>query len=276
MKFIYDGHSLKSGIYKITNVLNNRVYIGSAREFKERWKNHQRSLINNKHQNKYLQNDFNKYYLLNGNHDFLVFEILELLEGDKRQRTLKEQYYVDKYYDQQKECYNIKKEVLMSDPFYKHNNETKKKLSDLAKKRTGDKNSNYGNKWTEGMKEMQRKKVAERCSNPDYRNQLSIGQKNKKMSLEEKNAANEKRKISNKKAYHDNSETKQKVLAALEKALAAKRKEVEQHKDGILVNIYPSIKSASIAVQISACSISDCCRGKQKTAAGYVWKYKSI
>lgn len=275
MKFIYDGHSLKSGIYKITNVLNNRVYIGSAREFKERWKNHQRSLINNKHQNKYLQNDFNKYYLLNGNHDFLIFEILELVDGDKKERTLQEQYYIDKYYDQQKECYNIKKEVLMSDPSYKHNNETKKKLSDLAKKRTGDKNPNYGNKWTENMKELQRKRVADRCSNPEYRKKLTAGQKNKKMSLEEKNAANEKRKIANKNAYHNSLETKEKVLAGLEKALAAKRKEVEQYKDGILINTYSSIKEASIAVQISHCSISDCCRGKQKTAAGYTWRYKT-
>ena len=36
MEYKYEGHSLKSGIYKITNKLNDRVYIGSAKEFKNR------------------------------------------------------------------------------------------------------------------------------------------------------------------------------------------------------------------------------------------------
>lgn len=276
MKFVYEGCSLKSGIYKITNTLNGRVYIGSAKEFKERWNDHRRNLAKNKHQNKYLQNDYNKFYQFCGNDDFLIFEILELTNGDKKERTLKEQHYIDKHYDHQKECYNIRKEALMSDSFYKHNNEIKKILSNLAKKRTGNKNSNYGNLWSDEMKEIQRKKVADRCSNPEYRKKLSIAQKNKKMSLEQKNIINEKRKIANKNAYHNNLETKQKILAGLEKALATKRKKVEQYKDGILINTYNSMKEASVAVQISACSISDCCRGKQKTAAGYVWKYKKL
>ena len=66
------------------------------------------------------------------------------------------------------------------------------------------------------------------------------------------------------------------IVAEKVKVVVTRTNAWEQYKDGILMKTYSSIQSASIAVQISACSISDCCRGKQKTAAGYVWKYKSI
>lgn len=38
---------------------------------------------------------------------------------------------------------------------------------------------------------------------------------------------------------------------------------------------YPSIKIAAIKNNISACSISNACRKNQKTAGGFIWKYKS-
>ena len=49
------------GIYMIINKINNKIYIGQARNIKERWKNHINDLKNNKHYNKHLQGAWNKY-----------------------------------------------------------------------------------------------------------------------------------------------------------------------------------------------------------------------
>ena len=38
MQFFYENHANSSGIYKITNTHNNRVYIGQAKTFKKRYK----------------------------------------------------------------------------------------------------------------------------------------------------------------------------------------------------------------------------------------------
>lgn len=51
----------KQGIYKITNTLNKKMYIGSSKNMKLRMKEHLRNLINNNHPNNRLQNSFNKY-----------------------------------------------------------------------------------------------------------------------------------------------------------------------------------------------------------------------
>ena len=59
---------MKSGIYKIT--INNKVYVGYAKDFEKRKNEHYRNLINEKHDNPYLQNAFLKY-------NEFKFEIIE-------------------------------------------------------------------------------------------------------------------------------------------------------------------------------------------------------
>ena len=56
----------------------------------------------------------------------------------------------------------------------------------------------------------------------------------------------------------------------------AKSKPVAQYTlEGILVATYPSIKEAERQTGINAVNISYCCKGKLKTAGGYIWKYAS-
>lgn len=64
---------MKSGIYIITNIVNNKSYIGSSLDYKQRLRQHKYSLRNNKHYNKHLQSSFNKY----GEENF-TFNLLEL------------------------------------------------------------------------------------------------------------------------------------------------------------------------------------------------------
>lgn len=64
---------LTTGVYKITNIHNNKFYIGSTSEsFLKRWNHHINALRRKTHKNIHLQNAFNKY----GEESF-KFEILE-------------------------------------------------------------------------------------------------------------------------------------------------------------------------------------------------------
>jgi len=94
---------LKSGIYKLINKLNGRIYIGSAQKFKDRWRSHQRLLKNNNHKNRFLQADYNKC-----GSDAFLFEIIELTDDkSKKERLLIEEKWIEKYYDSGENCYNL-------------------------------------------------------------------------------------------------------------------------------------------------------------------------
>lgn len=106
-----------SGVYKITNKINNKFYIGSSNDIiNTRWKWHKSCLKNNTHTNIHLQRAYNKY----GNENF-IYEIIEETLDAKN----KEQYYIDllKPYIY---GYNIAKDVNFPTKNYKFNKKTKK------------------------------------------------------------------------------------------------------------------------------------------------------
>jgi len=83
------------GIYKITNIINNKFYICSAVNIYDRFLHHRKRLRGNYHNNIYLQRAFNKY-----GEDNFTFEVIEIVE-DKSVLLNREQYWLD--YTQ---CYN--------------------------------------------------------------------------------------------------------------------------------------------------------------------------
>lgn len=88
-----------SGIYKIENTINKKLYIGSSYNIKLRWYKHKYQLKNNKHPNKHLQYAINKYKL-----EIFNFEIIEeCLESELLKR---EQYYID-FYKNKNTLYNV-------------------------------------------------------------------------------------------------------------------------------------------------------------------------
>ena len=154
MQFDYQGHSHSGGIYKITNTNNNKIYIGSAACFKNRWTQHKKELESGKHPNKHLQAAYN----IDGDSPwhFTVLEVVvaETKESGKIARKAAEQVWIDKYYDNCVNCYNIKKKADVSradipskDPAKtaeklrkantgkKHTDEAKAKMKELAKGR---------------------------------------------------------------------------------------------------------------------------------------------
>jgi group I intron endonuclease len=136
MQFLYENNSNSTGIYKITNLHSNRVYIGQAQSFKKRWMGHASSLRSKRHQNKFIQNDYNKCLLELGNDDFLQFTIIEVLPNStKLDRKLREEYWISQYFDKQKLCYNFKETASSNERSCYSNTpeETSKKLSEAGK-----------------------------------------------------------------------------------------------------------------------------------------------
>ena len=83
------------GIYKITNLVNEKVYIGQAQDIEKRWREHKCSSKSN---NQILYRAIRKYGLEN-----FSFEILE--ECKAEQLNEKENYWI-KYFNSQNEGYN--------------------------------------------------------------------------------------------------------------------------------------------------------------------------
>lgn len=82
----------KQGIYKIRNIINNKIYIGSSKNIDRRFKRHKKDLNNNCHCNIILQRAWNKY----GSCSF-VFEIVEqFIKISPKELLIIEQLYLDK------------------------------------------------------------------------------------------------------------------------------------------------------------------------------------
>lgn len=104
------------GIYKITNTISNKFYIGSSINISNRFSSHRTSLRKNSHCNHYLQNAWNK----NGEEAF-KFEIL--IKCDAENCILYEQIALDYF----KPEYNICKTAGNTLNF-KHSEKTKELL----------------------------------------------------------------------------------------------------------------------------------------------------
>lgn len=82
-------HYKFSCIYQIRNLINEKIYVGSAFNFHKRIQAHEHRLRFNKHVNKHIQAAYNKY-----GKDNFVFEILE--ECEKEKIIEREQFWIDK------------------------------------------------------------------------------------------------------------------------------------------------------------------------------------
>ena len=77
----------KGYIYMIINNINNKIYIGQTKDVERRFKHHKIYLKNEKHYNKQLQEDYNKYG--DDNFDYIV-----LCECDPKYLNEMEEYYI--------------------------------------------------------------------------------------------------------------------------------------------------------------------------------------
>lgn len=82
---------MKSGIYCIKSISQNKIYIGQSVYLQRRKSSHKKDLASGKHGNEILQRHYDKY-----GKDDLIFEIIEFCEID--QLDARERYWIS-YYD---------------------------------------------------------------------------------------------------------------------------------------------------------------------------------
>ena len=164
--FFYNNALNSSGIYTIYNNFNGRIYGGSTNNFKRRLEtDHYKSLLKNKHHNKFLQADFNKCKQELGHDNFLEFHILENMPGSTREQRLKrENFWLSMHHDDHKNCYNLSKFANSAISFSKNPEETRKKHKKYAKQRC-DNNP-------EVMKNVHEKQKIFFRENPDLKRQI--------------------------------------------------------------------------------------------------------
>lgn len=136
MLFEYNGFSLKAGIYQIKNLISGVIYVGSAREFKERWNGHRRSLIKGKHITKRLQNSYSKHISEFGDDNFLEFSVIEvMISSTKEERLIREEWWIQKLMADGIELYNSNKTPTKEPKkkYFTATEETKKLISEKSK-----------------------------------------------------------------------------------------------------------------------------------------------
>ena len=85
------------GIYKISNIINGKFYIGSSKDINHRWREHLKQLRNFKHPNAHLQSSWEKY------DDEEIFQLSIVEECIQDKLLEREQHYIDTT-----KCYNKK------------------------------------------------------------------------------------------------------------------------------------------------------------------------
>ena len=105
MKRVRVSNEIIHGVYKIENILNGNVYVGSSKDIYGRWVRHRNDLNKEKHHCPHLQASWNKYKEFN-----FRFEILEKTMLDDWKTLCEcEQKWYDYYEEQNVVRYNASK-----------------------------------------------------------------------------------------------------------------------------------------------------------------------
>lgn len=162
-----------SGIYKIINKVNGKYYVGSSTNITDkRWRKHKSCLRYNYHDNKHLQNAWNKYG--ENNFDFVIVE-----QTPKENLVEVEQKYLDIAKTEQDKCYNLAFDVER--PSISMNEETKQKMKvKLSKLLSGKNNPNYGKHHSNEAKEKMRKAKLGKRHSKEHNLKIGISNKGKR------------------------------------------------------------------------------------------------
>lgn len=192
-----------SGIYKITNIINGKIYIGKSVNIKNRWGQHKRELRKNIHGSKYLQNSWNIY----GEENF-TFEVLEYIEDKTKLIEVEDKYIKLLHSNDRRYGYN-RRENAWDNTGNKHSKETKEKIGNKSKICWS--STEYKNK----MSKIRRDRV------------VSDGTKRKIKKLWENKEYKEKQIIAHK-GYVMPKEQKQNISNALKSALSSKEQRLKR------------------------------------------------
>lgn len=220
-------------IYKITNLINNKIYIGqTSRTVEVRWQEHQRNMYDDKYKNITLYKAFDKYGINN-------FDIKIIEEIDNSLLNEREEYWI-RIYNSYKEGYNST------------TGGSGQKVCDIRE---------IIALWNEGklVKEIADTLGVNSHTITNYLHSYGIdssiiysrANKLKDNSVSQPNAARKAKEVNSKAVHQLNKETDE------------------------IINTFNSLSDAARAISKpnGFSDISKVCKGKQKTAYGFKWKF---
>ena len=230
---------MKSGIYVIRNVYNDKHYVGSSINIKNRWKRHIRDLCNKRHHSIHLQRFVNKYGIKS-----LKFEVLEYCNN--KDLLSREQYYLE-----QSNCeFNICK-IAGSPLGTLRSEDFKQKISVLTK---GINNPTYGMirtaEWRKNISDANKGKVAWNKGKTNIYSEDTLS----KMRINAKN-----------RIFSDS--TRLKISESNSKII------YQYSKEGIFIKEWKSLTECAKKLNIKASKISSCANENVKTVSNFIFRY---
>ena len=264
-------------IYLIKNKLNGKIYVGQTTEEKgfngryersgigiERvYKYHKCNKDNNKSHNSHLLRSIEKY-------GFDSFEVIEEFDVAFNREELDklESLYIDIYQTRNKAYgYNDKG----GGSHGKLSKETKKKLSEKAKLRTGENNSFYGKHHSEETKQKIREANSGKHLTEEHKQKLREANKGKCHTDETKKKIGEAN-YGKKHPFHNrhhSEETKQKMSKSHKGKHHSEETKKNMGKKIICITtnkVFDTIKESMDFYRVDKSSICECCKGKRKSA----------
>lgn len=250
-----------AGIYVITNLVNNKKYVGSSIDLYTRYHQHKSDLCKGIHKNQHLQNSWNKYCFEN-----FSFSIIEVV-SDINQLIEREQFWIDQL--------NVCNRTVGYNSLPIAGNSLGRKMTDeqIIANRLRQKSSKSILQF-----DLEGNLIKEWQSIAELHRKLGIAKNTIQWALKNKN------KVKNSYFLILKSEFSNELLdeclanksGRKGKPLPAKNKKVNQYdKDGTLIRSWDSITIASETLNIHKSTISACCKGNagKKTAGGFIWKH---
>lgn len=230
-------NELKSGIYCIENIINNKKYIGQSVNINQRWSKHICELKNGNHDNDYLQKSWNKY-----GEEHFKFYILESCEKDLLDE--RETYYIDFYNTMDRNYgYNLKSGGQASNYVC---DEVREKISESNKKSYQKSN----------LRQIRSLDALNQWANPEIKQKI-MGENNGMYGKHHTEEA--KRKIGEKRIGKPSSQRNTTPVLCVE-------------LNRSFVDAVTACNELGIN-QSNTGSLLEVCRGKRKTCGGYHWKF---
>jgi len=244
---------VKSGIYGIKNLINDKIYIGKSKNIFKRWAVHKSELkrcVKKKDTNRFLWNAVKKYGL-----EKFEFIIIEELPIDEELFKIRELYWMD-YFDS---CnrdfgYNLRRDSKTNMIVHE---DTKKLLKELVK---GSGNPNFGNTWSD-----EQKKYMSELKKEGYKNgTLLVNKEALKKGREEtqkRYEENPQLKINMRKKVSENHNLYQylKIDRVSGEILETFENRLE------LLEKYPEYKTSPLL---------SVCNGWKSSYKGFIWRYR--
>ena len=248
-------------VYKHTNKVNGKVYIGITYDINKRWKCDGCAYKQNKH----FWNAIQKYGWDGFEHEIVYSDLshedacaIEMMLISELNATNPK----NGYNKSPGGAYPLIKHCGKEHPMFgkHHSEESKRKMSEA---KCGDKHPCYGKHLSEDTK----RKIGEANSKhrltdeqKEHLRQINLGKKQSQSTIEKRSKSMMGHSVS--------EETRKKISNSKEK-----KPVMQMSLDNIVIAIFDSVSAAAASSNLATTQISKCCKGILKTTGGFKWQY---